>query len=90
MDLIYSSCPKGARVVFANVDIAEGFLWFLLTESFASRIVDMPKTNALSFHPTWITFPDLVGNTFKVPYRSLSPLLLFFKSINSVITLELV
>jgi hypothetical protein len=36
MDLIYSSRPKDTRVVFANVDVAEGFLRFLLTESFAS------------------------------------------------------
>jgi hypothetical protein len=41
MDLIYSSRPKGTRVVFANINITEGFLRFLLTESFASRIINM-------------------------------------------------
>jgi hypothetical protein len=52
MDLIYSSRPKGTRVVFVNMDMAEGFLRFLLTESFASRTIDMPKTSVLSFYPT--------------------------------------
>jgi hypothetical protein len=52
MDLIYSSRPKGTRVVFANMNITEGFLRFLLTESFASRIINILKTSVLSFYPT--------------------------------------
>jgi hypothetical protein len=52
MDLIYLSRPKGTRVVFADVDITEGFLRFLLTESFAFRIINIPKTSVLSFYPT--------------------------------------
>jgi hypothetical protein len=52
MDLIYSSCPKGTRVVLADIDIVEGFLRFLLTESFASKTIDIPKTRELSFYLT--------------------------------------
>jgi hypothetical protein len=52
MDLIYSSRPKGTRAVLANIDITKGFLRFLLTESFVSKIIDIPKTRELSFYPT--------------------------------------